>query len=133
MAFQSIRKFYKNMGLYPLQTHQKFQFNWRIFSILLAFSLTFVSLTGTFLYKASTVTEYAESFYLSLTVLACTIIFLISFWQTKNIYTFIEKLEKFSENRKSTKNCKIPYSNKSRNKKKILMSICRNFYCRGLR
>lgn len=97
--FQSVRKFYENMGLYPLQTQQKCQFNPRIFCILLIMSLFFVSMMDTFLFEATTITEYAESFYGSLTVLACIMNFLTSFWKTTNIYTFIEKLEKFVENR----------------------------------
>lgn len=99
--FQSVRKFYGNMGLAnPSQTQQKCQFNRRIFSILLIMSLIFLSMANSFLFEATTVTEYAESFYVSLTVFACIMSFLTSFWKRENIYTFVEKLEKYSENRK---------------------------------
>lgn len=100
ILFQSVRKFYGNMGFYPSQSHQKRPFNWRMFLILSIFGLTFVFMTSSFLFAATNVTEHAESFIVSLTVLACTINFLTSFWKAPQVYTFVEKLEKFSEARK---------------------------------
>lgn len=98
--FQSVRKFYANMGFYPSQSHQKRPFNRRIYLILSIFGLTFVCMTSSFLFAATNVTKHAESFFVSLTVLACTIHFLTSFWKAPQVYTFVEKLEKFSEARK---------------------------------
>lgn len=98
--FQSVRKFYENMGFYPSQVGQKCPFNRRNFAILSILSLTLVCMTSSFLFASRTITEYAESFYVSLTVFVCTVHFLTSFWKSPKIYAFVEKLEEFNENRK---------------------------------
>lgn len=88
------------MGVYPSQTQQKFPFNWQQIVILLSVIVFFAIMACSFLFKANTITEYAESFYVSITAFACLVNFFTSFWKTKNIYMFIENLEKFYDNRK---------------------------------
>lgn len=99
--FVSVRRFYEFMGVYPSQSQQKFPFNWRNLIILLSLIVTFGILACSFLFEVNTIIEYAESFYITITVLGSLINFFTSFWKTKNIYMFVEKLEKFSENRES--------------------------------
>lgn len=57
-------------------------------------------MASSFLFAATTITECAESFYISLTAFVCIVNFLASFWKTTKIYAFVEKLEEFNENRK---------------------------------
>lgn len=101
--FLSVRKFYEYMGVYPSQSRQTFPFNPRNVSILLILTVLFVSMSCSFLFKAKTIIEYAECFYISIATLGCLINFLTSFWKTTNIYMFAEKLEKFSNNRESNR------------------------------
>lgn len=99
--FVSVRKFYEYMGVYPSQSQQKFPFNWRNLLVILSLIGFFTSMACSFLFKANTIIEHAESFYMTITALACLINYITSFWKTKDIYMFVEKLAKFNEARES--------------------------------
>lgn len=59
-----------------------------------------MSTIGFFLFKATTLFERAETFYVSVTELLCTSNFLIQFCKMGKIFELIEKYEEFIEKSK---------------------------------
>lgn len=88
------------MGIYPSQPNQNRSLNLRNLLILLSMISLIVCLMGYFMFEAKTVLELAETFYLSSSVLASLINFVISFWKMDHILMFIGKVEEFIQNGK---------------------------------
>lgn len=98
--FQSLQTFYRMMGIYPSQTDKMPSFNFRNLFIPLNLLVLFILQIGFFLFKAKSIVERAETFYSSLTIIGCMMIFLLQFWEMTNILELIEKFEKFIEKSK---------------------------------
>lgn len=93
--FQSSRKFYLSLGLKPPQPDQSFSLNAKNLLILFIF-MQGSFLTASFLvFKASSMREFGDSFYASVTELANTVYFLSSMSKMGNILRLMENIEEF--------------------------------------
>lgn len=93
--FQSLRKFIRMLGIHPSQPNQRYSFSLKSVAIFMTLILLFASSTAYFLFKAETIPEYAQCFYMSATALCITINFLTLCLEMRNILKLIEKYEEF--------------------------------------
>lgn len=100
--FHSVQKFNQTLGIHPSRPDQRYSFNFSSAIVLLLIVLTFISSVAYFLYKAKTIEEHVQTFYISLTALCITIDFLTMCWKMTNILQLIEKYEEFIKKSKFT-------------------------------
>lgn len=81
------------MGIYPPTEYNAI--NKRILTILFAVFLLFVSTTGEFLFKKSSIIQQAQSFVILISIFACLFNILTCIWEMGNVFNLIEKLEVF--------------------------------------
>lgn len=99
--FQSVCKFYRNASIQTL-SHSDYYHNFRFYYwkyliyIVLPLGAS-ISAMAYFLFKAHSIVEHADSFYVFSTGLANAIITTISIWKISNIFQLIEKFEEFIE------------------------------------
>lgn len=93
--FKSARKFYEAIGICQSQS-MNFRFAFVLFSQI---PIT-VSLTGYFLFKASTIIEHTQTFYiLSFHIASCLNLF-ISFYKRPEIFELMDKVNELFQKSK---------------------------------
>lgn len=98
-TFQSVCEFYRNASytqpLLQRDQNNHLQINWPyviyVVSLLEASSTALAFL----LFKAHSIVEHADSFYLFSTGITCVIIISLSMWQISNIFQLIAKIDRF--------------------------------------
>lgn len=93
--FRSVQKFNQMTGIHPTQPNQKYSFTYISAAILLSLILPFISRTAYFFFRAQTIAEHAQIFYLSLTEIVIIINFVIMCSEMRNVLQLIEKCEEF--------------------------------------
>lgn len=93
--FRSVRKSYKAMGIYPLQSNRNCSINRRNLFFSMSYFLLFASTMGYFLFESTDLIERSETLYVSLTELACINNFVITAWKMVNFHMFIDRIEEF--------------------------------------
>lgn len=96
--FRSFIKLNQTLGnLPPQSTKQSYLLNLKRDVILLPVILLVISSASYLVFKAETIAEYAQSFYICVTAL-CNVIHCITVcWKTEKILQFIETTEKFTQ------------------------------------
>lgn len=95
--FQSLQEFYQELGLKSPRSNQNASVTWKnllIFSILVQ---GFICTSSFCLFKAKTVQEYGDSFYIALTEFTNSIYCFHFILNMGKIYQLIKKLEQFVE------------------------------------
>lgn len=95
--FQSLQTFYHSLGIHPSQSEKRPSFNFHNLFIPANFLVFFIFQIAFFLLKAETIVERSETFYSSLTIFGCNVIFIINFWKMPHIVQLIGNFEKFIE------------------------------------
>lgn len=98
--FEVILEYMAVVGFCPLQPGQKSKFNGRNVIVLVIYGICTISATAFFLCDAKTAREYEESFHAFNTVSLMFVGFLINLFQLKEIFKFVEKMERFCNSRK---------------------------------
>lgn len=93
--FQLTQIYFQNLGIYPKKPNQKYSFNVISFFILLSMLVIIISTAAFFFLKAETIDEYSDTFYVSSSVTAYVIFFLINIWKMSTILQLIEMYEEF--------------------------------------
>lgn len=97
-SFQFARKCYQTLGIYP--PNQNALINSRNLLLFISEISMFISTAGFLLFKATTLFERGETFYVSLSELACVSNFLNLFWHMSTILDLIEEYEGYIEKSK---------------------------------
>lgn len=98
--FESVSQFYGLMGLNPPQSNQNRLFNLRISCFFIISVATVISILCYFLLNPLTALERAESIYLILSALGCIMNYFVSYRKIREIYLFIENVNKYIERSK---------------------------------
>lgn len=98
--FRSFERFNRFLGMHP--PNQRNSFNLRSAFELLTLMLLFTSSAAQFLFKASAIVEYAQSFYISTTALCVTVNFVSISIEMRDILLLIEKYEEFIQKSRQT-------------------------------
>lgn len=106
--FQSMREFHAITGLKPSTTDP----NARVLNIynsiyFLSMIVPLISSMGVLLYENVSYIEYTFTLYMLITCVACMANFLVSFFKIKQLYLFIEEIEKFMDTSESMDACVI--------------------------
>lgn len=96
----SVKQYYRTMGIYPKQPNQYYTINARNIFFSLSMALISISTSAFFIFKASSIREYAETLYIASTQMTGLFIFLITFWKMPKILAIIEKSEELIEKSK---------------------------------
>lgn len=96
--FKFIQKAYQEIGISPSDANQNRKFiNSKKWFIPFGLVQFFISSAAYLMIKANSMIEYGMAFYSCMTVLFYFTIYLISFWQMKNLLNYIESCEQFIE------------------------------------
>lgn len=99
--FQFVQKFYQITGIYSSQSNQQKRWTHSIRTIfLICFGQYMFTLAAFLVLKAKSMFEYGFTFYVLITIINGTVIYLTFIWQLKNILKFIENCEAFIEKSK---------------------------------
>lgn len=103
-----IQKAYKQTGVTASQSdsHSK-TFNWKNLSIYFMLAQFGISSLAYFIFKANSIGQYADSFYMFLSVLTCVAFRSVSISKIDNISKLIENCEEFIEKSKWNKPIKF--------------------------
>lgn len=93
--FNSVQKYNQIAGIHLSQPNQRYSFDFKSAAILLFYFLTFISATAYFIFKAKTITEYVQCFYVSLSMLCISIAFTSMCWKMRDILYLIEEFKEF--------------------------------------
>lgn len=106
--FKFIQKSFQGIGIYPPQLNQTHNpINPTFWLNLFCHAQFFVSSTAYLLFEADSMIEYGLVFFIDATVIGCFIFYLISFWETKAIFNYIENCERFVEKSEYTAVCNL--------------------------
>lgn len=98
--FQTLAKLFENVGISVRQAFGENLLNKKnviVFCLLIVFStLT----TAFFLFEAKTFREYAESFYISVSMIMISVCFALFIWKTVKIFELIVTIETIIQHRK---------------------------------
>lgn len=95
--FRSLLQYIEFMGIYSQQTHQPQTFNAKILFFTSSMALLFISLFAFFLFKATTIIDYGNSFYGFVSELNTLMDYLLIVWRMPIILHLIGNCEKFIE------------------------------------
>lgn len=100
--FQTVRKLYKTM---EIREHQQLNqipswFNFRNLFFFVSMIVMIITAAAYFLFRAKTVQEFSDTFYVALTVTTCLCCNFIAILQIANISKLISAMEKFIEKSK---------------------------------
>lgn len=93
--FQLTQIYFQTVGIYPTKPNQKYSYNMTTFWILLSMLVIFFSTVAFFFLKAETIDEYSDTFYVSCSVVAFFIFFLINIWKMSTFLQLIGIYEEF--------------------------------------
>lgn len=100
--FQSICEYYRNASIQPLSNSDGYYYKFRFYYwkyvmyIVLPFEAS-ASAFAFFLFKAHSIVEYADAFFIFSSGLSCTIITASTIWKISSIFQLIKKFEEFIE------------------------------------
>lgn len=94
-VFQAIQRSLALVGIEPEQVSKKYPINSGIVTTFIILVATTASANRFFWYEASNFKEYADSFYATSTVTVSTINFVLTVWNIKAYFQFIQNLESF--------------------------------------
>lgn len=98
--FHIIRKSYGRLGIYRSQSNIKFDsFNSRNVTVMIIFSVSYISVILNFLLECETSEDYSKSIFQIATTTAMLIISPINVWNSAKIYNVIDNLEVFIQRR----------------------------------
>lgn len=103
--FQFLQKSYKTLGICPSQDHEGLAFNTRNVIFLFCYAQMFLSVLAFFIFKADTMLEYGNSFFMFETQFYIAMDFLVLMWRITNILELIEEFEEFIEKSKKIVKC----------------------------
>lgn len=93
--FQFLHQYYSTIGIYSTKSNQKHRYNVKVlFFLFIETQLAISSLTSAF-FKAKSLSEFVDQFYLINYALASMGLFLIQMWKIDDILQLIERLEEF--------------------------------------
>lgn len=93
--FQSVQKFQRIQGIYPLQPHQRTPFNGKNLLILFCVAQMFLSASAFFIFKAQSMYEFGLTLYASLTEVLTFVCITTTLWKIVEVSKFIENTENF--------------------------------------
>lgn len=96
--FQFIQIFYQFIGVFPLQSNQKFY--WRHSIILICSAQLLVSVIAFLLFDAKLMIDSALGILTVIITIECSILHSISLWESENTLKYIKTCEGFIEKRK---------------------------------
>lgn len=102
-SFQSVQTFFKAIGIFPTQPHQKYSFNLVSFFILISLIVTFMSSAAFFLWGTESVDKTQSeafkqaSFYISSTNFGYVVCFLVNIWKMDVIIKNINDIDRIIE------------------------------------
>lgn len=94
--FQSLREFYKIIGIHQLQLSHS-SYNWRNAGASLFMTLSMLSSSAFLIYKAEHIRDYSASFYTFITELLHLGCFLSFRNNMRNVFVLMDELEAFIE------------------------------------
>lgn len=97
--FRNVRKLFRLLGIYPPAKHHQQPLNMKNCLNLTFLMLVFVSSFAYFLFKADSVDEYGQTFFVSISCLQFLLYFIVIFSKMKKILKFIKNFEKFIQHR----------------------------------
>lgn len=92
--FQSVQKFYRTMGLLPIETSKS---NPKFLFFLFSMTLLLTSVTAFLLLEVTNMKDFGMAFYGTVTDLNILIDFIITVWQIPTIFNLIKLSEGFIE------------------------------------
>ena len=95
--FRNVRKFHRMVGIYPPAKHHQQPFNAKNIFVLLSMALFLISEFWYFLFNASSIEEYGQCFYGSISMLEISLYFIVNFSKMKSILKLIRNFENFIE------------------------------------
>lgn len=100
--FQTIKTFYQMIGIHSISNTQSKQINWlnvrNVFFIFAPFVL--ITSAMTYFVNAESVIEQVETFFASLTGLACIVNYVVQFLHIDNILQLIKNFNEFTQKSK---------------------------------
>lgn len=99
-SFQSVKIFFKAIGIFPTQPNQKYSFNGVSFLILISLIVTFMSSSAFFLWGTESDDTQSEAFkqeafYVSSTNFSYVVCFLVNVWKMDVIIRNINIVDAF--------------------------------------
>lgn len=114
--FKFIQKSYEHNGIFPSESNEnRGPINSRNTLDLFCHAQFFISSAAYLLVDANSMIEYGMTFYVCITLVTSSVIYLTEIWQMKNISNFIGHCERFIEMSECTESrslCKI-YRNRT--------------------
>lgn len=108
--FHTLQEFYQELGLKPPHSNRNSSATFKSLLIFLVLIQGFVATITFCVFKANTVQEYGDSFYIALTELTNSIYCYHFILNMRKIYQLIEKLERFVEKSESSQLSVVPVS-----------------------
>lgn len=96
--FRNVLKYHRMVRIYP-PNHDR-PFNVKNVLSLISLTVMFISATGYFLFQASSMSEYVQCFYISISVLEMLVYFIVNFAEMQSILILIRNFETFIEKSK---------------------------------
>lgn len=98
--FEQARIYAAVIGIVPLPPGETYKYNRRNVTVLVIFGLFFICCTAFVLFDAKTFQEYARAFFLWICVLGVYIGFFTAIVKTVEIFKYVDKTERITDNRK---------------------------------
>lgn len=96
--FRFIQKTYKYIGIYPPKPNDiRSPIILKNWLVLLCEAQFFISSIAFLMFEANSMIEFGMASFMSATVLLCSVLYLVLFWEMKNILDFIGNCERFIE------------------------------------
>lgn len=93
--FQSVRKFYQNIGIYPSQPNQNCSPNAKNILIFSSLILLGILSSAFFLFQAKSIGEYGFSFYTSISELNIAVVVTLLALEMPKLLNLIDGMEQF--------------------------------------
>lgn len=99
--FQNVQKIYEQMGISSSELNQNYSI-WNVKTVLIFLvQIQFITSSAVFFFfKADTVGQHADSFYVMTSATVCLVFVALSMWMIADLRKLIEKFENFIEKSK---------------------------------